>query len=234
MEQLHNKRRGTASNSPVRSKTQKITPSSGEPDNQNMGSGGNGTSIPRETANSNHPDGTDDNQRNDNNDTIYTFIIHKSAILPIPPTTKKAPTFAAFDHGDHIHFIYTTKHSNNANRSLNAILQFLGSSFEGTTEAHTALQPVRFRNRFLSYLIRKGIRSFHKYGNKRPTSAHLQTNSKRRIHHFTKPSNFPPFTGFIRISLPNFRWLTLHQTKETNHANGLNIQPQPPQDKQHI
>lgn len=42
----------------------------------------------------------------------------------------------------------------------------INTSFEGTTEAHTTLQQVRFKQRFISYLIRKGIRTFHKYGNR--------------------------------------------------------------------
>jgi hypothetical protein len=59
-----------------------------------------------------------------------------------------------------------TKHTNNASRTLNAIIQFIKTGFEGTTEAHTTLQLVRFHRRFLSYLIRKGIRRFNKYGNR--------------------------------------------------------------------
>jgi hypothetical protein len=100
------------------------------------------------------------------NHLLYTFIIHKTACPTLPPTTRRGPTFATFDHGDHFHFIYCTKHTNNASRTLNAILQFIKTGFEGTTEAHTTLQLVRFHQRFLSYLIRKGIRTFNKYGNR--------------------------------------------------------------------
>jgi hypothetical protein len=107
-----------------------------------------------------------DTTNTNNDDLVYTFIIHKSGCPNLPPATRKSPNFAAFDHGDHYHFIYTSKHNNNATRALNTILQFLNTGFEGTTEANTALQLVHFYRRFISYLIRKGIRTFHKYGHK--------------------------------------------------------------------
>jgi hypothetical protein len=84
--------------------------------------------------------------------------------LPIPPTTKKAPSFAAFDHGDHFHFIFSVGHSNNASRHLNSILRYLKAGFDGSSEAHTTLQLVRFPIRFISYLIRHGLSTFYKYG----------------------------------------------------------------------
>jgi hypothetical protein len=94
MEQLYNKRRRATTNSPPRSKTKKGTSTSGQPDYKNLGSGDEHSVITRETADSDYDDGTSNNERDDNNGTIYTFIIHKSSIPPIPPTTKKAPTFA--------------------------------------------------------------------------------------------------------------------------------------------
>jgi hypothetical protein len=111
---------------------------------------------------STNPNGTDDT---DGAGTTYTFILHKSTFDILPPTTTtKSPTFATFDHGDHIHIIYAVKHCNNAARQLNTILNFIKTKFEGTTEAHTTLQLIRFPNRFLSYLIRKGLSTFNKYG----------------------------------------------------------------------
>jgi hypothetical protein len=80
------------------------------------------------------------------------------------PTTKKTPTFATFDHGDHIHVIFSVRHTNNASRHLNTILNFLRATFEGSSEAHTTLQHIRFPTRFISYLVRKGLSTFHKYG----------------------------------------------------------------------
>jgi hypothetical protein len=70
------------------------------------------------------------------------------------------------DHGDHYHFIFSTSHSNNANRHLNSILNFLQASLASSAEAHTTLQPIKFIALFLAHLIRKGIRTFNKYGNK--------------------------------------------------------------------
>jgi hypothetical protein len=81
-----------------------------------------------------------------------------------PTTTKKSPTFATFDHGDHIDVIFSVRHTNNASRHLNTILNFLRATFEGSSEAHTTLQHIRFPTRFVSYLIRKGLSTFHKYG----------------------------------------------------------------------
>jgi hypothetical protein len=123
-------------------------------------------SITHTTTHSRNTSSTNDNTDSNNDHLIYTFIIHKSGCPIIPPTTRRGPTFAVFDHGDHYHFIFATKHSNNASRALNTIIQFIDTGFGGTTEAHTTLQLVRFHRRFISYLIRKGIRTFHKYGNR--------------------------------------------------------------------
>jgi hypothetical protein len=88
----------------------------------------------------------------DDSGCTYTFILHKQTLNNIPSPTKKAPTFAAFDHGDHFHFIFSVKHTNNASRQLSTILGYLQVSIAGTTEAHTTLQLVRYSKRFLSYL----------------------------------------------------------------------------------
>jgi hypothetical protein len=57
--------------------------------------------------------------------TIYTFIIHETNFSH----TKRAPTFASFDHGAHVHYIFTISHTNNCNRAINKILQFLKAFF---------------------------------------------------------------------------------------------------------
>jgi hypothetical protein len=113
-----------------------------------------------------HSIGTDNTNGTDNIGIPFTFILHKSAFDILPPTTKRAPSFAAFDHGDHIHIIFNVKHSNNAARHTNTITGFLKASFTGTTEAHRTLQQIKFPTRFISYLIRKGLRTFHKYGSR--------------------------------------------------------------------
>jgi hypothetical protein len=75
----------------------------------------------------------------------YTFIIHKSNLPTIPtPTKTRTPTFAAFDHGDHYHCLYTVSHNKNA-INLNNILQFLKASYPGTAEVHTTIQRIRHR-----------------------------------------------------------------------------------------
>jgi hypothetical protein len=65
-----------------------------------------------------------------------------------------------------MHFLFSTKHSNNLSRSLTTILQFLGASFAVIAEAHTTLQRVCYITRFISYLIRYGLSSFNKYGSR--------------------------------------------------------------------
>jgi hypothetical protein len=97
----------------------------------------------------------------------FTFITHKSALPSLPnPRDRRSSNFTALDHGDHFHFLYSVAQSNAAARTLTNILQFPKVGFEGTAEAHTTAQCVRFFDRFLAYLVRKGIRTFHKYGTK--------------------------------------------------------------------
>jgi hypothetical protein len=135
-------------------------------DNPALETTGNGTASPSPTTNTSHTTRTDNTDGGSNKDSTYTFIIHKKGFDPLPPSTKKAPTSASFDHDDHIHFIFFVTHSNNASRHLSSILKFLHATFEGSAEAHTTLQLIRFTTRFISYLIRKGLTTFHKYGTK--------------------------------------------------------------------
>ncbi|PNF43723.1 hypothetical protein B7P43_CG14073 [Cryptotermes secundus] len=111
---------------------------------------------------SDHHDGSDSS----NNSSSYTFIPHRRTFDALPPTTRRSPSFAAFDHGDHIHIIFTVNHSNNSSRHLTTILKFLKVNFEGIAEAHSSLQLIRYITRFISYLIRKGLGTFYKYGSR--------------------------------------------------------------------
>lgn len=96
----------------------------------------------------------------------FTFILHKEGLKPLPiPGQRKGPSFATFDHGDHIHFLFTTTHTNNLSRTLTTILTFIAASIP-LIAAHTTLQRVRYLNRFISYLIRYGTSSISKYGNR--------------------------------------------------------------------
>jgi hypothetical protein len=52
----------------------------------------------------------------------------------------------------------------NSSRHLSSILKFLHVNFEGVTESHSTLQLVKYFTRFISYLVRKGLGSFYKYG----------------------------------------------------------------------
>jgi hypothetical protein len=105
-----------------------------------------------------------DTHQTDSN-THFTFTVHKTNLRNIPAPTRRAPTFAAFDHGDHFHFLFSVAQTN-TNRIITNILQFLGCPYSKIAEAHTSSQQIRFIDRFMAYLIRKGLRSFYKYGAK--------------------------------------------------------------------
>ncbi|PNF43721.1 hypothetical protein B7P43_CG14071 [Cryptotermes secundus] len=120
------------------------------------------TSYTSTLSGSDYPDGGDST----NPSSSYTFILHRRTFDALPPTSRRSPSFAAFDHGDHIHIIFTVNHSNNSSRHLSTILKFLKVNIEGITEAHSSLQLIRYITRFISYLIRKGLGSFYKYGNR--------------------------------------------------------------------
>jgi hypothetical protein len=102
-----------------------------------------------------------------------TFILHKSNIQNTNwksnhTTTKTTnqPHFYAFDHGDHTHIVFPTKHHNNTNRTVNRILKFFEGTSAGSAEAYTMLQLIRQIKNFIIYLIRYGLRRFTKFGTK--------------------------------------------------------------------
>ncbi|XP_033610052.1 uncharacterized protein LOC111871565 isoform X2 [Cryptotermes secundus] len=80
-------------------------------------------------------------------------------------------------------------------RHLNSILQFLKARFEGTAEAHTSLQLVRFASRFISYLTRKGLGTFYKYGSR--AIAILKPLTEALLHYDTTDM---PSTSDLRCS----------------------------------
>jgi hypothetical protein len=92
-----------------------------------------------------------DNVREDvtPNNSTFTFILHKTNIPSHTPPTKKGPSFASFDHGDHFHYIFSIKHPNNCSRTIANILDFLKIGLPGVAEANTTLQRVRSLSRFL-------------------------------------------------------------------------------------
>jgi hypothetical protein len=163
---LRNKRHASIADGPARKSSKKGTSPGAKPKNPNLEREDGRNTLTHPPSHPGDDSSTYDTTDTNSNNLVYTFIIHKPGCPLIPPTTRRGPTFAAFDHGDDYHFIYTTRHTNNASRALNSIIQFINAGFEGTTEANTTLQLVRFHRRFISYLIRKGIRTFHKYENR--------------------------------------------------------------------
>jgi hypothetical protein len=103
------------------------------------------------------------------NDNFTTFILHKSNITntnwkstKLSTKTSNQPHFYAFDHGDHLHIVFPTKHHSNTNRTVNRILKF----FERTSAGTATIQLVRHIKNFIIYLIRYGLRKFTKFGTK--------------------------------------------------------------------
>jgi hypothetical protein len=106
-------------------------------------------------------------------DNFSTFIIHKSNINntswksnAVSSRHSTTPHFYCFDHGDHLHIVFPSKHHSNTNRSINRILKYLEGSPAGTAEAYTTVQLVKYIKQFIYYLVRYGLRNFYKFGTK--------------------------------------------------------------------
>jgi hypothetical protein len=93
-------------------------------------------------------------QNSDTTDTITegtspnkfnTFILHTPNIRNTnwqhrPNNRQNIPTFIAFDHGTHIHIIFSTTNYQNISRSIHRILTWFNTTPSGVAEAFTTLQ----------------------------------------------------------------------------------------------
>jgi hypothetical protein len=143
----------------------------------------NSTSV-GSTGNSTHGHGLSNSSLDDTNlcstnthtppyNDFSTFIIHKSNFSntnwkssSLSTKVSTQPHFYCFDHGDHLHIVFPTKHHSDTNRTINRILKFFEGGPAGTAEAYTTVQLIRHIKQFIFYLIRYGLRNFCKFGTK--------------------------------------------------------------------
>ncbi|XP_063232487.1 uncharacterized protein LOC134536624 [Bacillus rossius redtenbacheri] len=98
---------------------------------------------------------------NTNHKQYFTFTIRNSHaefqdLRARLHATKTTSSFLATFHSDHVHNLYHTTNGNSS-RLLSRISRFLTPSRSSSTECYCTLQPVRYLERFLAYLSRKGV-----------------------------------------------------------------------------
>jgi len=103
------------------------------------------------------------------NRTYHTFILHTRNLLTgwrgqIAKARGVLPSFLLFDHGDHVHLLYSSRSGGgNPARSRDRIVRFLHASDAGTAEAVITNIKIRNIRKFLLYCVRKGISSAHSW-----------------------------------------------------------------------
>lgn len=124
-------------------------------------SGGEGTSKKRQETASNT---TSDDQKT----THYTFVIHKRNQEPNwRGKPGPQPSFITFDHGDHLHIIYTTTgDGSNTARARKRIADFLHATTGGHTEIIASNTKIKLLENFILYCIRYGLKTINQYGTK--------------------------------------------------------------------
>nr|AJI02597.1 non-structure protein 1 [Mosquito densovirus HB-3] len=155
------------STSPAKSTGSKKNKSSG--DQQNL----------QETSSSSITDGIDivdrelDGPAGQNRESAYyTFVLHQDNVKEdwryIATTrAKQAPSFITFDHGNHLHILFSSSSSGgNSTRVRTRITRFLSATSAGNAEATITFSRVKFLRNFILYCIRYGIETTHIYGNK--------------------------------------------------------------------
>lgn len=118
-------------------------------------------------------DGELDGSTGSNRETAYyTFVLHKDNVKEdwryIATTrAKQAPSFITFDHGDHIHILFSSSNTGgNSTRVRTRITKFLSATSAGSAEATITFSKVKFLRNFILYCIRYGIETVNIYGNK--------------------------------------------------------------------
>jgi hypothetical protein len=124
---------------------------------------------PSQTPSTSNTIGEDDTQGGNSN---YTFILHKTTFTNIPAPTKKSPTFALFDHGDHVHIVFAVRHPNNATRQMGDCAQYVED--KKSSAKHTVNQRT-FTIDYISNLITdNNISSFESFQRILPTDIKIQ------------------------------------------------------------
>lgn len=118
-------------------------------------------------------DGELDGRSESNRETAYyTFVLHKNNCKEdwryIATTrAKQAPSFITFDHGDHIHILFSSSNTGgNSTRVRTRITKFLSALSAGNAEATITFSKVKFLRNYILYCIRYGIETVNIYGNK--------------------------------------------------------------------
>lgn len=131
---------------------------------------------------------------------FVTFVIHKEHIGPNRGTVgrdrNQQPSFAEFDHGDHIHVIFTTTNPNtNVARTRSRICKFLDVSIGGCTEALTTTTRVYSPRKFILYCLKYGATTFSYFG----TGIKGLDSYIDQLHKITKINKIIPHTKCLQF-----------------------------------
>jgi hypothetical protein len=105
-----------------------------------------------------------------NDNTYSTIIIHttdfQNSTWNIQSRRKhrSTPMFVTFDHGTHIHILFSTANYHNNNRTVNRILSWFNATPAGIAESLTTLQRIRNLTKFIAYCVRFGLSTFFSFG----------------------------------------------------------------------
>lgn len=98
--------------------------------------------------------------------TIFTFILQKQNIKTGWQRPVKEPTYAEFNHGNHLHIIFASgSEEHNCNRQRTTICNHIGASDAGYHEATASMQKVFHRGPFILDCIRHGAKSIRIFVN---------------------------------------------------------------------
>lgn len=109
------------------------------------------------------------NSTTDSKRGYFTFIIHNrhfndSNIHKFTTQPGNQPQFTSYNHGDHQHITFFTQTATNATRCVKRICNFLQTKPGGVAEAYSSLQRIWTLEKFISYLLRKGISTYVVFG----------------------------------------------------------------------
>ena len=106
-----------------------------------------------------------DDENNTESRCLYSFIVHQTPGGGRPPKRARggSTNFCKFDHGDHFHIIFTTQ-PNNKKRSFERICNYLNLTLRELTNARITLIGIfKEMERFVYYLLRKGLKTYQKF-----------------------------------------------------------------------
>ncbi len=127
-----------------------------------------------ETETNNPSTSTTNTTTNISTGNFYTFIIHGKFTNFKPTTARgKSPNFIYFDHGNHIHILYYG-HAQNKHRTFERITKYLQCTAGQITGGNITLIPIyKTIEKFIAYLLRKGLNTWTKVGEGLETAKNL-------------------------------------------------------------